>query len=70
MKIYNWEAFVIGLCVLALSTVMLIIERGDFAVWISFITLVVGVYVKSPIDWGGKPPGPIVPPTDPNVPTT
>jgi len=52
MKIYNLEAFIICLCVLALAVVMLIIERGDVAIWVGIITAVLGLYVKSPIDWG------------------
>ena len=54
MKIYNLEAFVICLAALAVATVMLVIERGDVAVWVGIITAVIGIYVKSPIDWGKK----------------
>ena len=52
MKIYNLEAFIICLVALALACTMLIIGRGDVAIWVGIITSVVGIYVKSPIDWG------------------
>lgn len=51
MKIYNLEAFVFGLLVMVIAAVMLILGRGDTAVWVGLISGIMGVYVKSPLDW-------------------